>query len=179
MGGPVIPSMVRERRSCRGGLAPDRSSVAGLPAPRLGRPEQVPLPEFDAELDFRAARSARRSIPSASRCAPIRRPNDDERLDQRLLRVVVTDAMDDLTIDLDDRGPERRDEREAGIAGTRIVHCEPEPELAQRPNLALERPDVRDRLLFSAFDRDLVRVQPRIAHLGAEGGCLECGIAAG
>ena len=136
-------------------------------AARVGRrlPEQVALAEFDAERRQRgevgpaldAFGEEVGADPPAER---------DERLDQRLLGVVVGDAVDDLAVDLDDRRPERGDEREAGVAGAGVVDREPEAELAQGLDLALERADVGDRLLLGALDGDLARVEAGGADLG-------------
>ena len=68
---------------------------------------------------------------------------------------------------------QRRDEREAGVAGTGVVDREPEAEPAQRLDLALERADVGDRLLLGALDRDLARVEAGGADLVAQRGRLE------
>ena len=88
----------------------------------------------------------------------------------------MADPVDDLAIDLDDRRAQGGDECKAGIAGAGVVHREPEPELAEGLHLALEHPDVGDRLLLRALDGDLARVQPDGAHLGAEPGRLERGV---
>src|SRR4029079_9205023 len=81
--------------------------------------------------------------------------------------------MDDVAVDLDDRWPQGGDEREAGISGARIVDREAEAELAQGPDLALERGDVGDRLLLGALDGDLARVEADLADLGGQRGRLE------
>src|SRR6185503_19631314 len=86
-------------------------------------------------------------------------PERDERLHECLLGVVARDPPDDLLVDLDDRRVERGDEREAGIARAGIVDGEPEPQAAQRLDLALERDDVLDRLLLGALERHLARRQ--------------------
>ena len=148
------------------GQLPRRRRIGG----RL--PEQIALPEFDAEgrqrrevrPPFDAFGQEVGTDPAAER---------HERLDERLLGVVVVEAVDDVAVDLDDRWPQCGDEREAGVAGAGVVDREPEAELAQGLDLALERGEVGDGLLLGAFDGDLARVEADVADLGGQRGRLE------
>ena len=183
-----MPSMVRERGVVRGrwgrvpaspgarrrpglalglGRAPDPVEPSRLHRRERRPAEQVALAEFDAE------RRQRREVgppldafgqevgadPAAER---------HERLDEGLLGVVVADAVDDLAVDLDDRRPQRRDQREARVAGAGVVDREPEAGLAQGLDLAMEHADVGDRLLLGAFDGDLAGLEPGVADLGGQ-----------
>ena len=139
---------------------------------RVGPAEEVALSELDVERgEHREVRPAFDAFGEEVGADPP--PERDERLDQRLLGVVVADAVDDLAVDLDDRRAEGGDQREAGVAGTGVVDREPEAELAQRLDLALERADVGDRLLLGAFDGDVVRVEAGVADPRPEGRRLE------
>ena len=175
-----MPSMVRERRgarrprlrvarglclrflvSCRGGAG----SAAGLP-------EQVALTEFDAEGRQRGEVGAALD-PFGQEVGTDPAAERHECLDQRLLGVVVVEPVHDVAVDLDDRWPQGGDEREAGVPGTGVVDREPEAELAQGLDLALERGDVGDGLLLGALDGDLARVEAGLADLGGQRGRLE------
>ena len=162
--------MVRERRAdgtpaCDDGLALDPASSRRGGAGSAAGPEQIALSELDVEgferrevgATFDAFGEEVGTDPATER---------HERLDQRLLGVVVADAVDDVAVDLDDRWPKGGDQREAGVAGTGVVDRETEAELAQGLDLALERADVGDGLLLGAFDGDLMRVEAGLADLG-------------
>ena len=135
----------RTRRAPRG---PDRGAVRHR-ARRLGRrrrpADQVALPQLRRRARAASRGPARVSMPSASSRAPIRRPNDTKASTRACLASSRAIPWDDVPVDLDDRRPQRGDQREAGVAGAGVVDREPEPEPAQRLDLALERVDVGDR----------------------------------
>ena len=184
-----MPSMVRERgavrcRSVGASLARGARRAAVLARrprcaalvepPRLparGRlAEQVALAELDAERrQRREVRASLDALGEQPRADPA--PERDERLDEGLLGVVVADAVDDVAVDLDDGRPQRGDQREARVAGAGVIDREAEAEPAQRPDLALERADIGDRLLLGALDRDLVRIEAGGADLVASSAC--------
>ena len=62
--------------------------------------------------------------------------------------------MRDLAIDLDDRRSQRGHEREARVAGPRVIDREAEAQASQGLDLALEWAEIRDRLLLRALDGD-------------------------
>ena len=69
--------------------------------------EQIALPEFDVELG-QGGQVGPSLDAFGEQVRPDPAPERHERLDQRLLGVVVADAVDDLAVDLDDRRSERR-----------------------------------------------------------------------
>src|SRR4029453_664492 len=121
--------------------------------PGLGLADEVALAEFHAQLDQRCQVRAGLS-PFREEMGADPAPEGHKRLDERLLGVVEPDAAHDVAIDLDDRRAQRGDERERRITGTRVVDREPETELAQLADLALQWYDVGDRLLLRALQRD-------------------------
>jgi hypothetical protein len=68
--------------------------------------------------------------------------------------LLAADAVDDLAVDLDDRGSEGGNEGEARIPGTGIVDRETESELSQRAHVPREGQDIGHGLLLGALHGD-------------------------
>ena len=143
-----------------GGSRDERLQAARLSGDRLRLAEQVPLAQLDAEA-LERFQVRRVSMPSASRRAWIRRPNETNASTSACFASSLAMRRTISLVDLDDRRPQRRDEREARVAGAGVVDREAEPEAPERLDLALERDDVLDGLLLGAFERDLARGRGR------------------
>src|ERR1035437_2177895 len=142
-----------------------RDEASRLTRDRCRPAQQISLAEIDPALD-QGVEIAVVLDPFGDRLGSDATAERDERFDQRLLRnaVLVSDARDDLAVDLDDRRLQGGDDVEAGVAGAGVVDGEAEAQPAQRLYLLLERRNVGDRLLLGALDDYLVRGEAGLAY---------------
>src|SRR4051812_23829276 len=150
-----------------GRTRPQRRHRSRLLRQRRRLPDEIALTKIDAEVRQHREVGATLDPFGQEQCTdpPTER---DERLDEGLLRVVPSDPEGDLAIDLDHRRTKSGNQAEARVAGAGVVDREAEPEPAERLDLPDERPDVRDGLLLSALQRDVLRLESRAPDHRAE-----------